>query len=271
MKIDCKIIEDLVPLYLDEVCSEESRKAIDAHIEKCENCRKLVKGNTEVEIPYIEPAELVKERAVKKGFRKIRIKLYLAILATIVLVSGVFLLEKWCQKQIELEAMSRRSDVEQIEDIPRIKMALKFVDCLDKGDFEGAFKYVSLRGMKSRWAAEYPEDGLKRDAERIFCQLGKDFEEAGGINGYEYSRKLHGYSVGTSGDKTYRYAFNVNYGGANIEIKIDVTDYGVEHLFANDGAFADPFARFGMWTEYIWQEYHNCYFDWERGEYIYYD
>ena len=50
MKIDCKIIEDLVPLYLDEVCSEESRKAVDTHIEKCENCRKLVKGNTEVEL-----------------------------------------------------------------------------------------------------------------------------------------------------------------------------------------------------------------------------
>ena len=107
MKIDCKIIEDLVPLYLDEVCSEESRKAVDTHIEKCENCRKLVKGNTEVELPYIEPAELVKEKAVKKGFRKIRLKIYLAILATCVLVSGMFLLEKWCQKQIELEKTRR--------------------------------------------------------------------------------------------------------------------------------------------------------------------
>lgn len=270
MKIDCKIIEDLVPLYLDEVCSEESRKAVDTHIEKCENCRKLVKGNAEVEISYIEPEESVKEKAVRKGFRKIKLKFYLAILVTVMFVSGLFLLEKWCRKQIEQDANSRFSDVLQKEDIPRIKMAIQFVDCMDKGDFEGAFKYVTLRGARSRWAGEYPEDTLREDAERIFCELGKKFEEVGGIEGYEYYRK-RGHSISDNGDNIYGYTFNVNYCGAVTELKVKVSDYGVESFHVCHGAMADPFARLGMWTEFLWQEYNNCYFDTERGEYVYYD
>ena len=99
MKIDCKIIEDLVPLYLDEVCSEESRKAVDTHIEKCENCRKLVKGNAEVEISYIEPEESVKEKAVKKGLKKIRLRIYCVILTSVILVSSVFIGKEIYQKK----------------------------------------------------------------------------------------------------------------------------------------------------------------------------
>lgn len=39
MKIPCEIIEDLLPLYCDGVCSEESRQAVEAHLAECERCR----------------------------------------------------------------------------------------------------------------------------------------------------------------------------------------------------------------------------------------
>ena len=39
MKISCEIIRDLLPLYMDGVCSEESRKAVDEHVRDCEKCR----------------------------------------------------------------------------------------------------------------------------------------------------------------------------------------------------------------------------------------
>ena len=40
MKISCRIIEDILPLYTDEVCSEESRALVDEHVAQCEKCRK---------------------------------------------------------------------------------------------------------------------------------------------------------------------------------------------------------------------------------------
>lgn len=39
-KNNCELIRDLLPLYADEVCSEESRKAVAEHISQCDDCRK---------------------------------------------------------------------------------------------------------------------------------------------------------------------------------------------------------------------------------------
>jgi hypothetical protein len=37
--ISCDIIKDLLPLYYDNICSEESRKLIDEHIANCKICK----------------------------------------------------------------------------------------------------------------------------------------------------------------------------------------------------------------------------------------
>lgn len=39
MKYSCGLIQDLLPLYLDNVCSDESRLAVDEHLEECAECR----------------------------------------------------------------------------------------------------------------------------------------------------------------------------------------------------------------------------------------
>lgn len=36
----CNVIADLLPLYVDECCSEESSKLVREHLETCEACRK---------------------------------------------------------------------------------------------------------------------------------------------------------------------------------------------------------------------------------------
>lgn len=43
MNISCDIIKDLLPLYHDDVCSEDSRRLIEAHLEGCEACRAELK------------------------------------------------------------------------------------------------------------------------------------------------------------------------------------------------------------------------------------
>ena len=37
---DCNIIQDLLPLYLDNACSAESRELVEEHLEQCAACRK---------------------------------------------------------------------------------------------------------------------------------------------------------------------------------------------------------------------------------------
>lgn len=40
--MDCNIVGDLLPLYIDVCCSEESAKAVEEHIKNCDACKKLL-------------------------------------------------------------------------------------------------------------------------------------------------------------------------------------------------------------------------------------
>ncbi|MBR5344327.1 MAG: zf-HC2 domain-containing protein [Clostridia bacterium] len=42
MNDECEVIRDLLPLYADEVCSENSRKLVETHISGCPECRNLM-------------------------------------------------------------------------------------------------------------------------------------------------------------------------------------------------------------------------------------
>lgn len=44
--MDCNVIKDLIPLYIDACCSEESAGAVGEHIEHCESCRKFYESMT---------------------------------------------------------------------------------------------------------------------------------------------------------------------------------------------------------------------------------
>lgn len=38
MNISCEIIRDLLPLYMDDVCSDDSRNLVEGHLADCEEC-----------------------------------------------------------------------------------------------------------------------------------------------------------------------------------------------------------------------------------------
>jgi len=39
MKVSCDVVKDLLPLYHDNVCSIDSCRLIEEHIDKCEECK----------------------------------------------------------------------------------------------------------------------------------------------------------------------------------------------------------------------------------------
>ena len=42
-KVSCEIVQDLLPLYYDDVCSAESRQMIDAHVQECDRCANMLR------------------------------------------------------------------------------------------------------------------------------------------------------------------------------------------------------------------------------------
>lgn len=90
MKISCKMAEDLLPLYLDETCSEDSRGALEGHLRTCEACRETLRRMRSPE-PAPEPEEkklemLTYARKVKKHrLRSVLLFLCVLLVSTLVL------------------------------------------------------------------------------------------------------------------------------------------------------------------------------------------
>ncbi len=93
MNISCEIIKDLLPLYHDGVCSEDSKKVIEEHLEHCESCRDELRA-MDSELPItnrtenLAEAEAVKKlsKRWKKGMIKSVLKGALFSLVTVIVV-----------------------------------------------------------------------------------------------------------------------------------------------------------------------------------------
>lgn len=62
--MDCNIIRDLLPLYIDACCSEESTRQIEAHIAECADCKEIYESMK-------APCETVSIPAVPTALRRI--------------------------------------------------------------------------------------------------------------------------------------------------------------------------------------------------------
>ena len=60
MSISCGIIKDLLPLYIDGVCGDESKAAVEEHIGVCETCRAELQAMRE-QLPINGEAQNIKE------------------------------------------------------------------------------------------------------------------------------------------------------------------------------------------------------------------
>ena len=85
--ISCEIIQDLLPLYCDGVCSEESKKAILSHIQTCETCREELRVmDLPVDVPE-NREELEAAGAASRAWKKQKRKAFrTGIILTAVLV-----------------------------------------------------------------------------------------------------------------------------------------------------------------------------------------
>lgn len=91
MKMTCNVMEDLLPLYLDGVCSEDTKALVEEHVKDCPACRaKLEQMREEIKRPqpHLEEGKPIKAIAIRWKRGTIR-KVALGMLAAIVLTTAV--------------------------------------------------------------------------------------------------------------------------------------------------------------------------------------
>jgi len=95
MKQPCEIIRDLLPLYHDGVCSEQSAQAVEEHLPECPPCTDALEAiRAEVRAPPLDTAEAISTgeamRALARRWRRSKILMGVtwAAVTAAVLVSG---------------------------------------------------------------------------------------------------------------------------------------------------------------------------------------
>lgn len=86
MKLSCNIIRDLLPLYVEGLASEDTRKAVEEHIAACSACRKNLEKMSKPEKKAA--VEDIPVKKVKAALQRQRLKA-IALTAVIILILAV--------------------------------------------------------------------------------------------------------------------------------------------------------------------------------------
>lgn len=118
MKNECNIIRDILPLYIDEIVSEDTASFVETHIEKCTVCRseyEKMKVPTALEaVVSTTPAkDAVKMKAFQKKWnRRTMLKGFIAAVLLIVFIVGAYLSSHWFRSASvdDLNALARQAE-----------------------------------------------------------------------------------------------------------------------------------------------------------------
>ncbi len=73
-KLNCEIIRDLIPSYVDGICSQSSREAVEEHVEECAECRasletlrRTVIGGNKINQSELDHMKKVKQYFLRKS------------------------------------------------------------------------------------------------------------------------------------------------------------------------------------------------------------
>ena len=174
MKVKCAVINDLLPLYVDDVLSKESRELVEEHISECEACRKTLENMTgKMSIPVNKELRMDETRSLK-GLKKIvtrykGLAIAFAIIAVILIMVSTVLIMCQIQKDIPYNGSNITLDEH------------------DGGDYihyhgTGAILYSAGSVIDGEWEISFSQTAFDRiirplyrhgDYEVRFCEKGK--------------------------------------------------------------------------------------------------
>ena len=90
MKITCNVIKDMMPGYIDDLCSDDTRKIVEEHIKSCPSCRNML---SDMQKPVLVDAALQAEYVkAKTPLKKIKQKNIKDIILTITMTAFVVII-----------------------------------------------------------------------------------------------------------------------------------------------------------------------------------
>lgn len=160
MRQPCNVVYDLLPLYIDGACSEESKELVEEHLTECPACREKHAAMTSemVEGSLLQPNQPTlrnRDLAAKRVLKRIKRRWTLSVAALLLLVPFFWL----GVNQYRGEGISYTNLYDHYN-------AVRFLHALEDRDYEKAFSFVNVRF--------YYEEDLQRSLPGVAKGLRKE-------------------------------------------------------------------------------------------------
>lgn len=179
-KKDCKIVQDLLPNYIEKLTNEETNNYIEEHLKQCENCQKVLDNMQKDFDLDTDKRDKREVKYIKKFSYKVNILKFtlLVILLAFIIVTG--------RKMIIISELSNKAE--------KLMSATNYYYCNSSFDKNNYFKietYISGDNKKIRYTTFSVNSEWNRET-IISTKEGKSEEGKDIYNFAQYSEKTSG-------------------------------------------------------------------------------
>ena len=266
MKLPCKVIEDMLPMYYDKVCSEESAALVEEHLKDCPKCSQILLNlSADIEIPERKVDDIKPLKKLQKSYKKMRLGWLIAVLCILVLIPVAFLVG------------NRRGEqggyIVEYSKAEAVAYGNEIMSCLVEGDYAKAYSYWNIEEEKrdllsgKRFAEEdllnFETDGLKK-----FCEGGEKLESLGGIESFEFVGISDARYNNRYGTEDYFLSYIVKFNGKDEGFGVSLTKNGIDHISSGDGLIRHPLSHLTLWVQWVVDDYLGQYYDFDLGKWV---
>ena len=111
---NCNIVKDLIPLYKENLLSEESKTFVEDHLKSCSECENLLKDKIELEKSESKPLDFVEKR-IKKESRYFTLAMVSLIVSIIIFIISYLNTPRHFKYEKDLYRVYRGEDFYTVE------------------------------------------------------------------------------------------------------------------------------------------------------------
>lgn len=262
MKLSCKVIEDMLPMYYDGICSDESAALVEEHLKDCPHCSQLLldlRGEiacAEKKVDDIKPLKRIQRR-----YRKLRLGWLIAIVCILVSVPVAFFV-----------GHKNRAQPVEFSKKEAIAYADAFMSCLVEKDYAEAYSYLNVEERKRDLLAgglfteeelvNFEADGLKK-----FCEGGEKLETWGGITDVRFEKISDASYTNRYGTEEYLISYTFQFDGKEEGFGISLTKDGIDYISGSD-LIKHPLSHLTLWVQWVVDDYKGQYYDFDLGTWV---
>lgn len=129
MMNNCQIIKDLLPLYKEELLSEESKTFVENHLKTCPECENLLKDQIQIEIKETKPLDFVEKR-IKKESRYFTLAVLALIGSILIFIISYLNTPKHFEHEKDLYKVYKSKDIYTVEFSDKVS-GIDYIDTED--------------------------------------------------------------------------------------------------------------------------------------------